>query len=262
MCIRDSLGLDGGQELQDLLRLRGRHQLPLLALHVTGVDEAVDRVRARRRRAQPALLHRLGQLLVIHKLARPLHRGEEGGLRVPGRRLGRLLVKLRLRRPGARRRAVGGIEGRKRLRVRGVVLDGGLPVDGEPAGRRQHLALRLETVAPDRAHPGGDVEFRGGVKDGDKAPGDHVIDLRLHVLELLGLLDGRDDRKVVRDLGVVEDPPVRPQPTGVEHLGRVDREVPPQVGERLPAGRDVVLGQRPRVGARIGDCLLYTSRCV
>jgi hypothetical protein len=72
------------------------------------------------------------------------------------------------------------------------------------------------------------------VEDRHEAPRDHVVDLGLHVLEGLRLLDGRDDGEVVRDLGVVEDPLVGPEPLLLEDLVRVDGQVALEVEERLP----------------------------
>ena len=64
------LGLHGGEKLDQLLGLGGRDELALGAVHVFLVDQAVDGVGARGRRAESALLHGFGEILVVDELAR------------------------------------------------------------------------------------------------------------------------------------------------------------------------------------------------
>ena len=61
-----------------------------VALDVADVDQALDDRRARRRRADARVLHRLAQLLVVDELAGGLHRAEQRGVGVAPRRLGLL----------------------------------------------------------------------------------------------------------------------------------------------------------------------------
>ena len=57
--------LHGGEKLDELLRFGSWHQLTLISMHVFLVNEPVDYVRASGRRAETALLHCFGQLLVL-----------------------------------------------------------------------------------------------------------------------------------------------------------------------------------------------------
>src|ERR1700733_2198901 len=56
--------------------LLGDHQRPAVALDVADLDQALDDRRSRGGRADPRLLHRLAQLLVVDELAGGLHRAE------------------------------------------------------------------------------------------------------------------------------------------------------------------------------------------
>src|SRR4051812_43024694 len=73
--------------VQALLRA---HQRAAVALDVADGDQALDDRRARGRRADARVLHRLAQLLVVDELAGGLHGGEERGVAVAPRRLGLL----------------------------------------------------------------------------------------------------------------------------------------------------------------------------
>ena len=253
---RQLLGLHRGQKLQELLGLGCRDQFPLRALDVLRVDEAVDRVGAGRRGSQAAFLHRLGQLVIVDQFAGRFHGGQERRLRVARGRACGLGVDDRVGDLGLRGIAVVLVQGGQRLGVLGVVLDRGLAVHPEPAGEGEDLALGLEGVVGDHREAGRDVELRGWVEGGDKPPGNHVEDLSLHVLEVLRLVDRGDDGKVIGNLRVVEDALVGLEPALVEHLLGMRAQVAAEVVEGFPAGGDVVLGQGPRVGSRVGDHLV------
>src|SRR5205823_14682811 len=98
-------------------------------------DQSLDERRARGRRADPRLLHRLAERVVLDVLARRLHRGEERGLGVAPRRLG--LLREGLERAGLDLLAL--FEPRQQLVAPGVVvlrapLLRRLAVDRAPAG--------------------------------------------------------------------------------------------------------------------------------
>src|SRR6478672_1215975 len=71
--------------------LLGRDERAPVTLEVADRDQALDDRRARRRRADPRLLHRLAQLVVVDELARGLHRPQQRRVGVAPRRLGLLL---------------------------------------------------------------------------------------------------------------------------------------------------------------------------
>ena len=96
----------------------------------------------------------------------------------------------------------------------------------------------------DGADARGDVELGGRVECGDETARDHVVDLGLHLIEVLGLGGGGDDGEVIGDLGVVKDALVGAQPAGREQVGGVFAEVALEVVERLAAGGNVIFGQR------------------
>src|SRR3954447_6531023 len=72
--------------------LLGAHERAPLALHVADVDQALDDRRARGGRADPGVLHRLAQLVVLDQLAGGLHRAQQRRVGVAARRLGDLLL--------------------------------------------------------------------------------------------------------------------------------------------------------------------------
>src|SRR5439155_18120581 len=74
--------------------LRRRGEILARALDVLAADQGLDRLGARGRGAEPALLHGLAQLLVVDQLAGGLHRREQRGLGVARRRLGLLRLDL------------------------------------------------------------------------------------------------------------------------------------------------------------------------
>ena len=135
-------------------------------------------------------------------------------------------------------------------------------VDFQPAGFDQDLALALKRFAFDPRDARGDEKLRGRVKNGQKAPHHHVVNFLLCLGEALGGGARRDDREVVTHLRIVEDALVGLHPVLRQDRcgeGGVSRAV--HRAERLLHRRDVVLRQRPRVGARIGkDLVLLVER--
>ena len=131
-------------------------------------------------------------------------------------------------------------------------------VDDEPAGLLQHLAVGPEVVLA-HARDARRLQILGSrVEHREKAPHHQVVELRLGVVQVLGLLQRRDDREVIRDLRVVEDALVRPHPALLEDLPRIHRE---RIGvaehlERVLHRRQIILRQRARVGARISQHLV------
>jgi hypothetical protein len=71
------LHAQAAQQRHQLEGLGRGNQLAALAQHVLLVDQAFDGGRARGRRAQALLLHRLAQLVVFHELAGAFHRAQQ-----------------------------------------------------------------------------------------------------------------------------------------------------------------------------------------
>ena len=95
--------------------------------------------------------------------------------------------------------------------------------------------------------------FRSRVEHGKESPYDHVVELLLGFVQLLGRLQGGDDGEVVRDLGVVEHTLVRPYPALLQYVPRKGGKRPAGAErlERLLHRADVILGQRPRIRSGI-----------
>ena len=98
---------------------------------------------------------------------------------------------------------------RERRRVVGLGL---LAIDRQPARVDQHLAFGLERLALDPRDARGHQKLRRRIEHRQEALGDHVVELRFQLVQVLGRERGRDDGEVVRDLGVVEDALVRLDP--------------------------------------------------
>ena len=134
--------------------LLGAHQRAAVALDVADRDQALDDRRARGRRADARVLHRLAQLVVVDELAGGLHRAEQRGVGVAPRRLGLLLERLDLAglarsRPARAWAAAARRPRPPRPRARALVALRGLAVDAAPARHEQHLAARAEDVLRD-----------------------------------------------------------------------------------------------------------------
>ena len=119
-----------GQELNELFRLRGRNQITLLAIHVLLANQSIDRVRARRRRAESALLHCFGQFFILDEFSRCLHREEQRRFCVTRRRFRRLGSQRGVER--FRLAVILCAQRRQRLALRGVVIDRALAVNLPP----------------------------------------------------------------------------------------------------------------------------------
>ena len=185
------------------------HERAAVALDVADVDQALDDRRARGRRADARVLHRLAQLVVVDELAGGLHRAEQRRVGVAPRRLGLLLVATSTSRVST---------GLALLELGQLLVapssssaalrspSGSLAVDAAPARHEQHPAAGAEDVLGDRRLDARVLEHGLGVEDGEEAARDHVVDAAVvvaHLVErVLGV--GRDDRVVVGDLRVVD----------------------------------------------------------
>ena len=250
------LHAETAQQRHELKRLRGRNQLAPLAEHVLLVQQAFDDRRARRGGAEPLLLHRIPQLVVFHQLAGAFHGAKQRRFRVAGGRPG--LESLGRDGFGGHRFTRG--DRHQALRPFGILVLRFLPVDREPAGPDQHLALGLEAVIQRTRDPGRDQVFRRREEHRHEAARDEIVELLFGLREILRRLQRRNDREVIADLGVVEDPAARLDVAVVEGHPGVRLEVRhPALREHLEGllrHREIVLGQRPRIGARIRERLV------
>jgi hypothetical protein len=140
-------------------------------------------------------------------------------------------------------------------------------VDFQPACLFQHLAFALERLTGHARDARGHEVFGGRIENGEKAPHHEVVQLLLGFVQVLGCERRGNDREVVRDLRVVEDPLIRLHPLLLEDLrcvGRVRKggtrlafRAAGQRLQRLVDGPDIVLGQRARIGARIREHLVF-----
>ena len=247
------------EELDQLLGLRGRHQLALHAVHVFLINEPVDDVGARGRGTEASFFHCVGQFFVVHQFARGFHGGKQRRFGVTRRRLRRFREQIGLQR--FRLAAIFGLQRGQRFAILRIFLNDGAAINFEPARRRQHFPFGLELMLRDLAIPRRDIEFRRREKHGNEAARDHVVNFRFRVIEVLRFRRRRDDGEVIADLGVVEDAFVRPDPIVLQRLFRVRLKRPGKVSQSLASDRQIIFRQGARIRSRIGQHLvLFVER--
>ena len=207
----------------DVEALLRRDERAAVALDVADVDQPLDDRRARGRRADARVLHRLAQLVVVDELARGLHRGRAATRRSSG---AAAWSPSRRRRPRACRTASpcssfgSACSAPSSSSAPRAVVEA-LAVDAAPARHEQHAAAGAEHVLGDRRLQPRVLEHGVGMEDGEEAAGDQVVDAPVVVAHLLDAVLGarRDDRVVVGDLRVVDDAAER-QRVEPGHVGR------------------------------------------
>ena len=141
----------------------------------------------------------------------------------------------------------------------GVVhLIGGLfAVDGQPAWLDQDFAFGFKAVACSRADAGGHHVLGAGEKHRHKATHHQVVKLLFGIRQARRGLQGRNDRKVIADLGVVENTPRRLDIAVVERCEGMRRQMlHAAVGQHVEGvlgHGQVVFGQSARIGTRVGE---------
>ena len=230
-----------------------------VALDIADVDQPLDDRRARRRRADARVLHRLAQLVIVDELAGGLHRAQQRGVGVAPRRLGLLLLDSTSRvstvSPCS---SFGSCWSRPSSSSVSVLALRQLAVDAAPAGHEEDLAARPEDVPRDRGLDARVLELGLGVEDRQEAPRDEVVDAAVVVAHLVGVVRGvrRDDRVVVGDLGVVDHAAERQHVEPGTYAAPWRTPLAPDVrGGRLDLG-DHVARQVARARARIGQRLV------
>ena len=111
---------------------------------------------------------------------------------------------------------------------------------------------------------GGDLELGSREKHRHETARHQVIQFLFRLRQILRRLRGRDDRKVIADLGIVEDPLVRLDPTLVQDL-RGELLVVIVLGDRfqrLLDGAQVIFRQMARIGTRVGQHLVLFVQCL
>ena len=199
-----------------------------VALDVADVDQALDDRRARGRRADAGVLHRLAQLVVVDELAGGLHRAQQRGVGVAPRRLGLLLLGARRRacrppRPLRASAAAGrGPRRRRRLSRLGVGPRRRRRASRARAGPCRGCGRRARRPSSPRACSR--TRPRDGRRRGSAArPCRRCGGRRRSACRAVVLGVRRDDRVVVGDLGVVDHAAER------QHVERRDVRRGPRV---------------------------------
>ena len=216
-------------------------------MKVVFVNQAFDDRGTCRGGSQTLRLHCHAQLVVLEELACPLHCREQRRLGVARRRLG-------LTRVRAHFAHADFLVLRDRRQVL-VVLAAGTAVHREPARVQQYFAFGFKVMLAHARDARGLQVLRGRVEHGKESPYDHVVELVLGFVQLLGRLQGGDDGEVIRDPAVVEYALVRPHPALLQDVPRKGGKRPfgAERLERSLHRADVILGQRPRIGSGIGE---------
>ena len=133
-------------------------------------------------------------------------------------------------------------------------------VHRHPAGLDQHLAFGFERMPRRTRGAGGHHELGAGEKHRQKTPHHQVVQLLLGVAQTAGRLQRGNDGEVVGHLAVVKHPLARADVAVVERGERMRRQMLHagirQHLEGLLHRGQIVFGQRTRIGARVGECLV------
>ena len=141
---------------------------------------------------------------------------------------------------GLRRRTVPGGKGRQ---IDPTIFI--FSIDLEPALFDQNLSFGLKIKALYFASPNGDIIFGGRIKDGDKTPGNHVVNFVFVRIQLAFVVTGRDDGEVVADLGIIEDAPVGFDPILGENFLRMLSHFAIEGFQGSFTHSWIIFGQRP-----------------
>ena len=95
---------------------------------------------------------------------------------------------------------------------------GSTAINGQPARLYQYLAFGFEGVAFYSGNAGGDIEFRWREKHSQETFHHQVVQLGFGFAQILGHLQGRNNRKVIRNLAVVKYALVRFYPVIFQNL--------------------------------------------
>ncbi len=185
----------------------GWRSLPTRSMYSRRMSVSID-LRARRRRAEAGLLHRLAQLLVVDELAGGLHRREQRRLGVARRRLRHLVLALGGERsaPSAPPRASAARRLLESSSSDCFSASGSSPYTPRQPASSVILPRVRKLSLLDVGDDGRARVARGRMEHGEEALRDEVEDAALVGREPLDVVGdvGRDDRVVVGDLRVVD----------------------------------------------------------
>ena len=255
------LHVQAAQQRHELEGLGGGNQLAAFAQHVFLGNQAFDDAGAGGWCAQALLLHGFAQFVVFHGFAGTFHGAEQGSFGVACGRFG-------LEALGVYRVALDLFAGRHGHQVLALVAffgvfhfgGGFFAVDGQPARLDQHLAFGLEGVLGCGGDARSNLVLRAGEEHRHEAAHHQVVQLLLRLAQAAGRLQGGDDRKVIRDLGVVEHALGGADVVVIQCDQCVRRQMAHvAVGQHLEGlfdDRHIVFGQGARIGTRVGQGLV------
>ena len=174
-------------------------------------DKFLNDVRARGGRAQARLAHCLAQFLVLHQFTRSFHRTKQRSLS-EARRWARLLgLDIHIR-------CLDLLAFRHRRERLTLLIPA---INRQPTRLHQHLAFGLERFALHARNARCHQKFRRRIKHRQEPLHHQVVNFLLLLLQSLGFLQRGDDRKVIGDFCIVENPLVsRHDPVVFQHLIR------------------------------------------
>ena len=220
-------------------------------MQVFFVEQALDNRGTRGRRAEAFFFHRRAQLFVVDGFARTFHRRQQRGFRVARGWLGG--VWFDFNRLGFH--LLAGLH-RREVCSRRFVVDIAT-VHGEPSGVHQHFAFGFECLGLNARNTRGLQKFGRRIEHGQKALDHEVVKLCLDFVERFRRLCGRDDGEVIGNFAVVENAFVRLHPAAVEYFFGEDVVLALlQHLQRFFYRLDVVFGECPRIGTRVGQHLV------
>ena len=187
---------------------------------------------------------------VFDELPCTFHRGEQCALRKARGRFGLVFGDFDVA-------GIGGFAFGDAAKCLLAVSCGLFPVDGQPAGIDDDLALALEGFSFNAGDPEGNLELGRRIEDSDEAPGDHVKDLHLELIEIPCRNFRRDDGMVISDLRIVKNALVWPNPSVGKSLLRMRAKLRIfKLGQNGLGIAKIILGKISRIGPRIRQNLV------
>src|ERR1700730_8215559 len=188
---------NAAQQYDERRAFRGRNQFAPLSNNIILRNQTLDDRGPRRRRAETFFAHRFAELFVFPQLPRAFHGGEKGRFIETRWRSRLALFNFKIDN-------FGRLVRRNRDQCFATVLARSrsfATVKRQPARILDNFAFGLERVFLDPRNSRRDFKLRRRKKDGDKAAHDHVVNLLLHFIEAVRRGAGRNNSKVIGNLG-------------------------------------------------------------